>query len=820
MSRLFSKGNQKKKKDKLLVNIDTKEDPEATWDEVDNLGEGSFGMVTKVKHLKNGSFAAAKVIPVKYEEELEDFVVEVDILTECKHPGIVGLVAAHLWKDNLWVLLELCGGGAMDDILIELETGFDENVIAAMTYQMTDAIVFLHEKFVIHRDLKAGNVLLKQDGTVKLTDFGVSAKNKKKDQKRNTFIGTPYWMAPEVVLCENSSDKPYSYPSDIWSFGITLIEFAEMAPPWHDMHPMRVLFKIPKSPSPTLTDPSKWSNEFHSFLSVCLKKEEGARSTAAALRSHAFIKGKSSRTPVKNLYKLANAEVIETLEDLDDDANASAMPETPQPASKLPALQGASAASKLPEAPAGGFTNPKSATAILAAELEAAKIQSPSLLKADDFSKNYKTLTRMRQYVDESGEIVTVTTQRVVETAVQSGKAMTIRRGMVNIDKDWKDAEATKLAKVRNEQLRETKIVQREEQKECADFIRKLKVERDQMEARQASAVTSMQSQSAKALLAQQKAGKIEQEKLVKQLDSQLASKTKAIKAAAVKEFKDIKASNAQQLKQTLKELDSLPKADRKDAKKRAKDEGVSRNAEMEQALQGSLDQDADKAIAEEKSNNETALRDKELALLKAEQDTKMSQAKAQSALGQEHVQESQQMLKHQLKATFWMQKYQMHFRHEKELDQLKRLQEKKLADLQKKFDTDTRLLPKKQRTAMTIKRKELKKSIASSDKPTQKAKMKEFEADEGRRTKAEHTQMEENFRASLDNLKASVLEETDELKKMQEVKKKTLVENETEKLKELESRHAIEINQYLGEVRKKEEALQAQFDQQTSFLK
>ena len=675
------------------------------------------------------------------------------------------------------------------------------------------ATAFLHEKFVIHRDLKAGNVLLKQDGTVKLTDFGVSAKNKKKDQRRNTFIGTPYWMAPEVVLCENSGDKPYSYPSDIWSFGITLIEFAEMAPPWHDMHPMRVLFKIPKSPSPTLTDPSKWSNEFHSFLSACLKKEEGARPTAVALKSHAFIKGASSRTPVKNLYKLANAEVIETLEDLDDAANASAMPETPA------ALQGAPAAAKLPEAPAGGFNNPKSATAILAAELEAAKIQTPSLLKADDFSKNYKTLTRMRQYVDESGEIVTVTTQRVVETAVQSGKAMTIRRGMVNIDKDWKDAEATKLAKVRNEQLRETKIVQREEQKECADLIRKLKVERDQMEARQASAVTSMQSQAAKALLAQQKASKVEQEKLAKQLDSQLASKTKAIKAAAVKEFKDSKAQNAQQMKQALKELDTLPKADRKDAKKRAKDEGAARNAEMEQALQGQLDQDADRAIAEETSNNTKALREKEMALLKAEQDTKMKQAKALSALEQEHVQESQQMLKHQLKATFWMQQYQMHYRHEQELDQLRRLQEKKLADLQKKFDSDKRLLPKKQRTATTVKRKELKKSIASSDKTTQKAKMKEFESDETRRTKAEHTQMEENFRASLDGLKTSVLEETDELKKMQEVKKRTLVGNETEKLKELEERHGTEIKQFLGEVAKKEQALQAQFDQQTSFL-
>lgn len=549
---------------------------------------------------------------------------------------------------------------------------------------------------------------------------------------------------------------------------------------------LQVLFKIPKSPSPTLTEPDIWTNEFHSFLAMCLKKEPSARPTCSALKSHAFIKGNSSRTPVKNLYKLANAEVVETIEDIEDGSDSPVQ-------SKLGAAP--PAGNQLPEAPAGGFTNAKSAVEILAAELEAAKIQAPSLLKSgEDFSKNYKTLTRTRQFVDESGEIVTVSTQRVVETSVQSGKAMTIRKGMVNIDKDWKDNEATKLAAVRNAQLRETKIVQREEQKECTELIRKLEAEANQLEAQHASAASDMEGQHKKTLLSKQKAGKSELEKLTKQLDSQLKQKSKNIKANTAKEFKEIKASNVQSMKQTLKDLDSLPKADRAAEKKRAKDEGVSRNTEMEQALQTQLAGDSEKAVADVKKENTQTLREKELGLIQVEQDTKLQQSQANAALGQEHVREHQQMLKHQLKATFWMQKYQMHYRHEKELDQLKRLQEKKLHNLQKKFESDKKLLPKKQRGATLIKRKEFKKEIVSDDKAAQKTKLKGFEADEQRRTTAEAKQMEDNFRAALDQLKKSVLEETDELKKMQEMKKKLLVENESEKLKELEKRHAAEV--------------------------
>jgi len=284
--------NKKKIRDKLLKNIDTETNPELLWEAVDNLGEGSFGMVQKVQSKKDSKlFAAAKVIPVKYEEELEDFVIEVDILKEFPHEAIVGLAGAYLWKNDLWIVLELCEGGAVDDVLIELEEGLSEPAIKGINQQLLKGMEYLHNNGVIHRDLKAGNILLKKDGSVKLTDFGVSSMSKSAKERRSTFIGTPYWMAPEVVLCENDKEKTYDNKSDIWSLGITVIELAETSPPYSDMHPMRVLFKIPKADSPTLTDQGKWSQNLHDFLACCLFKDPEKRFSAVQLLKHKFCAG-------------------------------------------------------------------------------------------------------------------------------------------------------------------------------------------------------------------------------------------------------------------------------------------------------------------------------------------------------------------------------------------------------------------------------------------------------------------------------------------------------------------------------------------------
>ncbi|XGW34125.1 hypothetical protein V3C99_018151 [Haemonchus contortus] len=294
--------------------IEVNVNPKDFWEIVGDLGDGAFGKVEKaVSKADQSLFAAAKAIEVQEGEELKDFLVEIDILTSCKHANIVNLYACYFFENKLHMLLEFCGGGAVDAIMIELEKPLTEKQIAYVARYTCEAVAFLHDNNVIHRDLKAGNILLTSDGVVKLADFGVSAKLKDRNEKRDTFIGTPYWMAPEVMMCETFKDQPYGTRSDIWSLGITLIEMAQMEPPHANVSPMRVLIKVQKSAPPTLDNPSSWSVFFADFLSQCLVKNPAERKTAKQILSHPFIANATDPHPVLALLAEVNADIEEEL---------------------------------------------------------------------------------------------------------------------------------------------------------------------------------------------------------------------------------------------------------------------------------------------------------------------------------------------------------------------------------------------------------------------------------------------------------------------------------------------------------------------------
>lgn len=310
------------KRKRVCLNIKFDEDPEQIWEIIGELGDGAFGKVFKAQHRETKKLAAAKICDLKGEDDLEDFTVEIDILKECKHPNIVELLEAFFFEGKLWMLIEFCEVGAVDSIMIDLEKPLTEKQIQYLCHEICQGLSYLHKNRVIHRDLKAGNVLLTVDGGVKLADFGVSAKNKQTLQKRDSFIGTPYWMAPEVVLCETFRDNPYDYKADIWSLGITLIEFAQMEPPNHEMSPMRVLLKIQKSDPPSLEQPSKWSKEFNSFVTLCLTKDPNQRPTADELLKHPFLQSPSDCKSICDLISEYKAEVVEEVtEDADETQN-------------------------------------------------------------------------------------------------------------------------------------------------------------------------------------------------------------------------------------------------------------------------------------------------------------------------------------------------------------------------------------------------------------------------------------------------------------------------------------------------------------------
>ncbi|XP_061584446.1 STE20-like kinase b [Cololabis saira] len=311
--RIFKLGAERKKKQYEHVRRD--EDPEEFWRIVGELGDGAFGKVYKAENKLTGVMAAAKVMEVQTEEELDDYMVEIQILASCTHHNIVRLLDAFTFQDKLWILIEFCAGGAVDAVMLELDRSLSEPQIRSVCRQTLQALIYLHENKIIHRDLKAGNILLTLEGDVKLADFGVSARNTKTLQRRDSFIGTPYWMAPEVVMCETSKDCPYDSKADLWSLGVTLIELAQIEPPNHHMNPMRVLLRIAKAEPPTLMTPSRWSPEFSDFLKRCLDKNVDNRWTATQLLQHPFVSGVTDSKPLRELVAEAKADVTEEIEE-------------------------------------------------------------------------------------------------------------------------------------------------------------------------------------------------------------------------------------------------------------------------------------------------------------------------------------------------------------------------------------------------------------------------------------------------------------------------------------------------------------------------
>lgn len=218
------------------------------------------------------------------------------------------------------MLIEFCSGGAVDTLMFDLDKPLNEPQIQYVIRETLEALAYLHDNcFVIHRDMKAGNILLTEKGEVKLADFGVSAKNTSQLQRRYSFIGTPYWMSPEIIACETDKEMSYDYKTDIWSLGVTCIELAEKEPPHNELNPTRVMMKIRKSDSPGFKEPNKWSKQFQDFLTKCLNKSPEQRLTAKELLKHPFIASYTGEEkPIKLLLGEKNA-TVNIIEELDTD---------------------------------------------------------------------------------------------------------------------------------------------------------------------------------------------------------------------------------------------------------------------------------------------------------------------------------------------------------------------------------------------------------------------------------------------------------------------------------------------------------------------
>ncbi|XP_016157108.1 PREDICTED: serine/threonine-protein kinase 10 isoform X1 [Ficedula albicollis] len=905
-------------------------DPGEVWEVVGELGDGAFGKVYKAKNKETGALAAAKVIETKSEDELEDYMVEIEILATCDHPHIVKLLGAFYWDGKLWIMIEFCPGGAVDATMLELDRGLTEPQIQVICRQMLEALHYLHSKRIIHRDLKAGNVLLTQDGDIKLADFGVSAKNMKTLQKRDSFIGTPYWMAPEVVMCETMKDTPYDYKADIWSLGITLIEMAQIEPPHHELNPMRVLLKIAKSEPPTLSCPSKWSLEFRDFLKKALDKNPESRPSAAQLLEHPFVSRVTSSRALRELVAEAKAEVMEEIEESreeaeEEDSSESASPpgkhkRDPSEASQLSFDGEKPPDSSLPKAVNGSLGTGKDSTdgqshkGTSSDKLESKHSTKPSQDKPDiilqpghlgnstegnkELGREERKSMEERKSVEERKSMVerksmeerksmverpeSVLLENVSEEKLPNGTleplgpfpgrskrdsdsgstsasesldlsislsadlSLSRESGSISlkdsqmhkktlkrtrkfvvdgvevsvttskiISEDEKKDEEMRF--LRRQELRELRLLQKEEHRNQAQLNSKHQLQLEQMLRRfeqEMMAKKKFYEAELEGLERQQKQQieRVEQEHALRRREE-----ARRIRLEQERQHGRFLEQLRQMKREVKNEVEKLPRQQRKGNLKAKMDDFTQKKQAMEQEFLAKQKEDLEQAMKNITAQNKREICDKERECLNKKQQLMRDREACIWDLEERQQQEKHQLIKQQLKDQYFLQRHELLRKHEKEREQMQRYNQRMLEQLRARQQQERARLPKIQRSEGKTRMAMYKKSLhihCSGSAAEHRDKIKQFALQEEKRQKAERLQQQQKHESQMKDMQAQCESNASELQHLQNEKCHLLIEHETQKLKSLDESHNQHMKEWRDKLRPRKKALEDELNQ------
>jgi len=268
-----------------LNDLVSKNDPNQIYTDFVKIGEGAAGEVYLATHLKTKDKVAVKKMPLN-AQNVKLLTSEIHIMKESDHKNIVAYKDSFRVDSQLWVIMEYMGGGCLTEILEQFDyCHMSEAHIAWVCKETLKGLKYIHSLHRIHRDIKSDNMLLSSEGDVKIADFGYAAQLTQKKDRRNTIVGTPYWMAPELIRGQN-----YDTKVDIWSLGIMIMEMAEGEPPYMEFPPLRALFLITTKGIPDLKEPDKWSRDFRDFVAKTLEKDPEKRPSATELLKHPYMK--------------------------------------------------------------------------------------------------------------------------------------------------------------------------------------------------------------------------------------------------------------------------------------------------------------------------------------------------------------------------------------------------------------------------------------------------------------------------------------------------------------------------------------------------